>query len=154
MRIGMSDIGRQKPVPADVYKLECVENREETFKSGAWGFVSRVTINGGEFDGRSIFNNLIVLDKDGGASKAFFRFKQQFEGLTGSDLEGVYCYDEDDGNWYDGLGDDANRVNESEVKDFFRDRASEMIGYASTAEVVINEQEDNPDRNEIRRWIG
>jgi hypothetical protein len=127
MRVKMSEIGKRKLLDPDVYKVECMANEETTFASGAWGFNSRVASD----NGTGVFSNLVVLDAEGGPSKAFFRFKQQYEGLTGSELDADYAFDEDDGHWYDA---DDNRVDVEEIKDLFRDRATEMVGHASEAE--------------------
>lgn len=154
MRVGTGQLGRPEPIPADIYKLECVSMEENEFNSGAWGFNAQFSVARGDYNGRRIFDSFPILDVEGRPSGALFRFVQTHNGLVG-ELPDAYFYDSDDGKWYDGPDSDAGTASEDEVKEFYREAASQMVNFEGMAEVDIEEgvgEYEGRNRNRIKKW--
>ena len=151
MRVKISSMGRPEPLPEDIYRLEWTQNEEHTWDSGTWGFRGRGRVSSGDQSGRMVFEDLFCLDSEGGPSGALFRFVQTYTALTGNELEGELEYDPDEKTWYE----NDSEVGIEAAKDFFRERATEMINFEASAEVAIEEGEgqyEGRSRNRIKGW--
>jgi len=77
-------------VPEGAYALKVASLKEETFESGSWGFKARYVVAAAtdpDLIGKSVFENLIVHDKDGGISKGIFKPAQLLTAVHGEDIE-------------------------------------------------------------------
>ncbi len=87
MRMSLKSMTGNEPVPAGTYTLGLIKIEEKVFDSGAWGFRVRFKILEGEFEGKLIFENFVVLDEAGEPSGAVFRFAQFATVTVGEDIE-------------------------------------------------------------------
>jgi len=77
MRVRLGSLTGLDPVPAASYVVTLVKVTPTDFETSvSWGFKVQFKVAEGEFENRTIFENYVVLDKNGDPSPAIFRFAQ------------------------------------------------------------------------------
>lgn len=88
MRIKLNTLTGGDPVPAGPYNAALVKAVPTDFEnSGSWGFKVQFKVLDGEFENRRVFENFVILDKNGEVSPAIFRFAQFVTVAAGNDVE-------------------------------------------------------------------
>jgi hypothetical protein len=87
MRMSLKSLAGNEPVPSGTYTLGLAKIDEKVFDKGSWGFKARFKILEGEYEGKAIFENLVILDPEGEVSGAVFRFAQFATVTVGEELE-------------------------------------------------------------------